>query len=69
MFSPPDKEFLILKTIYKKKEKIIKFKKDNCFKNFFNEVLKIIQERKYNFYYKRMLHDMNFRINLNKKIV
>lgn len=69
VFSPPDKEFLILKTIYKKKEKIIKFKKDNCFKNFFTEVLKIIQERKYNFYYKRMIHDMNFRINLNKKII
>ena len=69
VFSPPDKEFLILKTIYKKKEKIIKFKKDNCFKNFFNEVLKIIQERKYNFYYKRMIHDMNFRINLKKKII
>ena len=65
VFSPPDNEFLFLKTISKKKKKVIKIKKDNCFKNFFIEVLKIIKERKYNFYYKRMLHDVNFRTNLN----
>ena len=69
VFSPPDNEFLILKTIYKKKKKIIKFRKDNCFRNFFTEVLKIINERKYDFYYKRMIHDVNFRTNLNKKII
>ena len=65
VFSPPDNEFLTLKTISKKKKKVFKFKKDNCFKNFFSEVLKIIKEKKYNFYYKRMLHDVNFRTNLN----
>ena len=65
VFSPPDNEFLFLKTTSKKKKKVIKIKKDNCFKNFFIEVLKIIKERKYNFYYKRMLHDVNFRTNLN----
>ena len=65
VFSPPDNEFLFLKTISKKKKKVVKIKKDNCFKNFFIEVLKIIKERKYNFYYKRMLHDVNFRTNLN----
>ena len=69
VFSPPDNEFLTLKTILKKKKKIIKFKKDNCFKNFFTEVLKSINEKKYNFYYKRMLHDVNFRTSLNNKII
>ncbi len=69
VFSPPDNEFLTLKAISKKNKKIIKFKKDNCFRNFFKEVLKIIRERKYNFYYKRMIYDVNFRTNLNKKII
>ena len=68
VFSPPDNENLILKLISKKSEKIIKFKKDNCFKNFFSEVLKILKEKKFDFYYKRMRHDAIFRANLNNKI-
>ena len=66
VFSPPYDENLILKTISKKKEKIIKFKKDNSFKNFFAEVLKIIKEKKFNFYYRRMRHDTVFRTKLTK---
>jgi len=66
VFSPPYDENLILKSISKKKKKIIKFKKDNSFRNFFVEVLKIIKEKKFNFYYKRMRHDSVFRINLTK---
>ena len=42
-FSPPDDENLTLKSKFKKKYKITKFKKDNCFRNFFIEVLKIIK--------------------------
>ena len=68
VFSPPDNENLILKLISKKREKIIKFKKDNCFKNFFSEVLKILKEKKFDFYYKRMRHDAIFRTNLNNRI-
>ena len=68
VFSPPDDENLILKSISKKREKIIKFKKDNCFKNFFTEVLKILRNKKFGFYYKRMRHDIIFRTNLNNKI-
>ncbi len=64
VFSPPHDEKLILKSISKKKEKIIKFKKDNCFKNFFTEVQKILKEKRYEFYYKRMRHDVIFRTNL-----
>ena len=68
VFSPPNNENLILKLTSKKSEKIIKFKKDNCFKNFFLEVLKILKEKKFDFYYKRMRHDAIFRTNLNNKI-
>ena len=66
VFSPPYDENLILKLISKKKEKIIKFKKDNSFRNFFAEVLKITKEKRFNFYYNRMRHDTVFRTNLTK---
>ena len=66
VFSPPYDENLILKSISKKKEKIIKFKKDNSFRNFFAEVLKVIKEKKFDFYYKRMRHDSVFRTNFLK---
>lgn len=69
VFSPPSNECLIFKSINKKRENIIKLKKDNCFGNFFTEVLKIVKENRYSFYYKRMRHDIYFRINLNKKII
>ena len=66
VFSPPYDENLFLKSISKKKEKIIKFKKDNSFRNFFAEVLKNKKEKKFDFYYKRMRHDSVFRTNLTK---
>ena len=52
----------------KKNEKILRLKKDNCFRNFFNEVLKILKDKKYNFYYDRMSNDITFRSNLIKKL-
>ena len=64
VFSPPSDENLKLELISKKRKKIIKMKKDNCFRNFFIEVLKIIKEKKYSFYYKRMEQDIIFRSNL-----
>ena len=66
VFSPPYDENLILKLISKKEEKIIKFKKDNSFRNFFAEVLRITKEKKFNFYYNRMRYDSVFRTNLTK---
>ena len=69
VFSPPHDEKLVLKLISKKKKSIIIFKKDNCFKNFFTEVLKIIKEKKFDFYYERMKHDVIFRSSLDKKII
>ena len=68
VFSPPDDEHLIFKSIDQKRKKTVKLKKDNCFRNFFTEVLKKIKANRYSFYYKRMRHDINFRANLNKKI-
>ncbi len=68
-FSPPDNENLILKSKVKEKHKITKLKKDNCFRNFFKEVLKVIKDKKYDFYHNRMKHDAVFRTNLNKKII
>ncbi len=69
VFSPPNNENLSLRLIYKKTKKTIKVKKDNCFKNFFTEVLKIIKIKKYNYYYKRMNEDIIFRSNFVKKII
>ena len=69
VFSPPDNENLNLKLISKKYKKIIRFKKDNCFRNFFTEILKIMKKKKYDFYYKRMSDDVIFRSNLIKKII
>ena len=69
VFSPPDDQNLNFKLISKKSEKTIQLKKDNCFKNFLNEVLKIIKEKKYFFYYKRMRKDIIFRSNLVKKVI
>ena len=69
VFSPPSNENLSLRLIYKKTKKTINVKKDNCFKNFFTEVLKIIKIKKYNYYYKRMNEDTNFRSNFVKKII
>ena len=68
VFSPPHDEKLILNLISKKKKKMISFKEDNCFKNFFTEVLKNIKEKRFDFYYERMKHDVIFRNNLNKKL-
>jgi len=68
-FSPPDDQNLDLRLISKKSKKTVKLKKDNCFRNFLTEVLKVIKARKYSFYYKRMSHDVIFRSNLVKKII
>ncbi len=69
VFSPPENENLNLELITKNNTKNIKLKKDNCFRNFFAEVLKTLKEKKYSFYYKRMLKDVIFRSNLIKKVI
>ncbi len=69
VFSPPDDENLIFRINSKKKHRIIKLRKDNCFRNFFKEVLKVMKDKKYDFYHNRIKHDAVFRTNLIKKII
>ncbi len=64
VFSPPDNENLILISKNQFKSQKINFKKENCFENFFNEIQKKIRNKKFDFYYKRMIDDCNFRSKL-----
>ncbi len=64
VFSPPDNEILLLKTKNKNKTKILKFKKEDCFKNYFEEIQKNLKNKKFDFYCKRMIADCEFRSNL-----
>ena len=65
-FSPPDNENLFLKIKTSKNKKMIKFNKQNCFRNFFNQVIKCIKMNRYDFYYPRIKHDCYFRCDLIK---
>lgn len=69
VFSPPDNENLFLNIKNNKNKKSIKLSKQNCFRNFFNEVIKNIKLNKYDFYYPRMKHDCYFRCDLIKWII
>ncbi len=64
VFSPPDDLRLTIFFNKKDKSKIIKIKKDNCFENFFLEVIKNLREKKFSFYYNRMLKDESLRLKL-----
>ena len=64
VFSPPDNEVLLLKTKNKNKTKVLKFKKEDCFKNYFEEIQKNLKNKKFEFYCKRMIADCEFRSNL-----
>ena len=66
VFSPPEDQSLFIKVKRKKNIKLIKLNKQNCFRNFFNEVVENVNLKKYNFYYARMKHDCYFRCNLTK---
>ena len=61
VFSPPDEVNLILKINKKNKQKNILIKKDNCFANFFNEVVKNINNNEFRYYHKQILQDCFFR--------
>ena len=67
VFSPPANEYLYL-TLQQKEELIIhKIKKDDCFANFFDEVIKNIKENNNEFYIHRIKFDNNFRNKVLKK--
>ena len=62
---PPDKN---MKIIIKRNNKFYnkRIKKDNSFKNYLTKILESINQKKYSFYYKTILQDINFREKINK---
>lgn len=68
VFSPPDDLSLNLNIIEKNKEKNFKILKDNCFENYFIELLRKINKKKYSFYLSQIKKDHLFRDNIQKKI-
>ena len=65
-FSPPTNENLNIKIKKKKKISLLKVKKDDCFANFFDEVIKNIKKKNIKFYIERIKFDSNFRNNILK---
>ncbi len=66
VFSPPEDLRLSIVIDKKDKSKIVKIKKDNCFENFFLEVIKNLKEKKFSFYFNQMLKDESLRLKLIK---
>ena len=66
VFSPPEDLRLRIVIDKKDKSKIIKIKNDDCFENFFLEFIKNLKEKKFSFYYSRMLKDESLRLKLIK---
>ena len=64
VFSPPEDLGLTIAIDKNNKSKTVKIKKDNCFENFFLEVIKNLKEKKFIFYYNRMLKDESLRLKL-----
>ena len=64
VFSPPENLGLTIAIDKNNKSKTVKIKKDNCFENFFLEVIKNLKEKKFIFYYNRMLKDESLRLKL-----
>jgi len=67
VFSPPSDQKLKLIVQNKKRQKVYNIEKDNCFENFFKEVLKNIKNKRYNAYINQIKFDNNFRNNILKK--
>ena len=64
VFSPPSDEILRLNLKRKNKLKIFKFRQENCFKNYFEEIKKKIKDKYFKFYHARMIDDCAFRLKL-----
>ena len=64
VFSPPSDEILRLNLKRKNKLKIFKFRQENCFKNYFEEIKKKIKDKNFKFYHARMIDDCAFRLKL-----
>lgn len=66
VFSPPSDQSLNLTIDMDNYQTIFTIKKDNCFANFFNEVLKNIKNKKFKFYLKNIKFDNDFRNKILK---
>ncbi len=67
VFSPPFDQNLNLIINNKNSQTIHKIKKDNCFGNFFDEVLQNIKKKNFNYYIDNIKFDNNFRNKILKK--
>ncbi len=61
VFSPPDNKNMSIIVNYNNQKRQFKIKKDNCFANFFNEVIKKIKLNNNFYYHKRILNDAYFK--------
>ena len=66
VFSPPTDQRLNLITKNRKNKITFKIKKDDCFGNFFDEVILNIKKKRFNFYIDRIKFDNNFRNKILK---
>jgi len=64
VFSPPDNTNLEVQITKYNRTKTIHINQDNCFENYFLEVIKNIKKKRYTFYLNRMIKDENFRFKL-----
>ena len=64
VFSPPDNTNLEVQITKHNRTKTIHINQDNCFENYFLEVIKNIKKKRYTFYLNRMIKDENFRFKL-----
>lgn len=69
VFSPPSNLNLSVKVLEKNKGKTYLVKKDNCFENYFLEVLIKINKMNYSYYYKQIEEDHFFRNKIQKKFL
>ena len=66
IFSPPEDVKLKIQINKKNQSKIIIVKKDNCFENYFIEIIRNIRNKNYAFYNEKMIEDDNFRFKIIK---
>ena len=69
VFSPPDDQELKLIINNKKSKKIIQISKDNCFENYFLELLNKIKRKDYSFYLKQIEKDHFLRKKIERKFL
>jgi NDP-hexose-3-ketoreductase len=69
VFSPPSELPLNVKVLEKNKVKTYLIKKNNCFENYFLELLINIKEMNYSYYYKQIEKDHFFRDKIQKKFL